>query len=1237
MSENILKRVALGQVVTLGALYDARRDTFLPGLSLLKGPHPPGSVTTTDIPTSDVKLSMSDSYKAKFDDMGISAELGASFLAGFVSVEGSGRYLADKRDSNHILQQSLFSKITTVHEKLNLGSAGLAECLALNTVESGIATHVVAEISWGAQSILTAKYKLSTKESRTTAEGKLKAEFEMLFLGAGGDAALGTEGPRTDDESTFELMVYGDVLPDDGLLPTDFPSAQVFLKNIPRYISRTNGGKGTPQMYSMLPLQVLSIFFPLELSPDIAVRQLRLDCLESFVQFFDEVNTMQQTLNHYCSHIESHSFCVPNQHILDANAYKRKMQTAAAALKSQYATVLSEVRCGKSDIDALWQVLSGYQNGVLAPKKTVAVTHAYKNKVEFVDMVMERGATYFGYGSKRHSLDAALSAHHGKDAYIFYISDQATHKYYQLWTESVALLLELLQGINGSKECVFVVDRDAIGGPKLEQPQISHRRNGKIITQDLLKERKLMADKCVVRCDGEDLDRTLTSKPVKRKPVRLPCPRLECSQHTICDWICSRCFDPVDYSDTDHNIYCSCGRSHFSNYTFKCQDPNHGLLFEQYATDKLGQLLSNLESFNELNILILGETGVGKSTFVNAFINYQTFHSLRDAMDSEELVSVIPCSFFTQFIDENDKLVEKKITVGSGHNDDEHDGTKGQSATQKTTVYALSNDSDITIRLIDTPGIGDTRGLGYDKKNMEDILLTLRKYDRLHGIMILLRSDKARLQIGFRFCIKELLTHLHRDAARNVVFCFTNTRGSNYQPGDTYKPLQTLLSELTDIDIGLYRHTVYCFDSESFRYLAAHKQNFPLGDFDDYRRSWEKSAAESQRLLKHFRSLKPHQVTGTLNLNSTRHLLARLTRPMANIAQTIAYSVRKNEDTIHGLSTQKLERAELEQRLYITKMTCEARKLDKPRTVCAHADCVRYLEDPNDKENSIVCYDTRCHNPCGLDNVEADKIGDQNLLYCDAFLGHDHCRRCNHHWTNHLHVLYETYETEKRVRNVFVEKEMADYDTDIDLKNKIIAEMLKMIEEYKGEHRQIQTAAAQFCLFLKKNSITPYNDATLEYLDVLIKEEKGKLDVGGGGNRNLERLRQLEKDRKEHLELVEAMTDRKDNEELLDERSVHELVEKLYALPHFGKDLKTHAKVVEMAEAETYRERPLHVRNRSKSSTSQPTRQRTSVPRSSWLAGPTPSRASASRFERWKQAWDGFVGYGYSYGWGQRR
>src|SRR6266487_1984929 len=103
----------------------------------------------------------------------------------------------------------------------------------------------------------------------------------------------------------------------------------------------------------------------------------------------------------------------------------------------------------------------------------------------------------------------------------------------------------------------------------------------------------------------------------------------------------------------------------------------------------------------EINILLLGETGVGKSTFINSFVNYLKFDTLNEAKSGnmEVLIS-------SKFTITDDNFETKTIKIG---NDDLNEKLEsiGMSSTQECKSYIFQAAENKFVRLIDTPGIGD--------------------------------------------------------------------------------------------------------------------------------------------------------------------------------------------------------------------------------------------------------------------------------------------------------------------------------------------------------------------------------------------------------------------------------------------------------------------------------------------------------------------------------------------------
>ncbi|KAK4448406.1 hypothetical protein QBC34DRAFT_381316 [Podospora aff. communis PSN243] len=1137
MPDALVERPALGQKAELGALYDARSDTFIHTSVFKHGP-PPAAVKAKYIGTTSLQLQAGSTLKERFRHFGVGPELGVGIIAGLVPVSGCGNYLNPSQTTGQ--------------------AAGLGEALSLTSVDASVATHVVTGITWGAQCVVTATHSGAVddhKPSSSAASGPdvLAAYFPDLKLKLAqptGDMDEGTLQHQQANSTTLKLSFFSDIWPEFGDTPDNLDDVQKFISKIPGSIDERFNGRGCPIAYTLLPLSFLSMIGLINVEGNATVCQPAITCLQDFIGLIDNLHLSYDRLESYIATCRWCPSVVPQHHIANVSDQVRQARSEEALLRKKVAKALQLARAGRVETQALPNILEEFISSKALPGHLESLL-SYAGRIHFAMSITQEKVVYVGYGEP--TLTALVAQNLDKNLFVLYFNESLRSKDNH-WSETFALVTDILRG-HSRDQLVIAVDCDALGHD-LERACIFQYRNGRVVCDDFLEFRKLLGTNCVMRRPDEAVDRTATGngKPLDRRQVKIPCPHISCDSTLHCTWICATCVSVVEYSFNDGKLYCDCGTTCHEHWQFRCKGKAHGTGWARYDDENLLRLLESLEPWKELNILILGETGVGKSTWINAFANYLTHDSLESALESD-LQWLVPCSFKTQTRDTScneGKFVQRNVKIGSSR--EEKDGAKGQSATQKTSVYTVDI-WNTRVRLIDTPGIGDTRGLDQDNKKRADILRVLHTYKSLHGIIILLKPNAARLTVMFRFCIKQLLTHLHKNAAKNIVFGFTNT--SNYQPGDTFKPLETLLKEYEKIQMGLFKRNVYCFDSESFRYLAAHKMGIDIGLLEDNSRSWEYSVQECRRLVDYFRILTPHNVRSTINLNETREMIVSLQEPMAIIAQKIQTSITVNNQQIGELRNTELSRAELEKRLYVQRESVESYEVGEPRTICAHPDCIEIRNDPGGGEETIVIYKTMCHKPCGLVNcVKRNERGNEALQNCVAIDSNTgFCRACKHHYKNHMHIYYDYRPTTHQHQDATISESLTT-----------------AIEEFQLEHSQVQEAAIQFGFFLKRHAIEPYNDGTVEYVDHLIEVERLKINNGG----RKETLDMLEKYKAGHCQKVAALTkamERGENTQVLDDKGVQQLIVGLYGLPHFGKDLERMVKVNAKAADAVFREK----------------------------------------------------------------
>ena len=126
------------------------------------------------------------------------------------------------------------------------------------------------------------------------------------------------------------------------------------------------------------------------------------------------------------------------------------------------------------------------------------------------------------------------------------------------------------------------------------------------------------------------------------------------------------------------------------------------------------------------------------------------------------------------------------------------------------------------------------------------------------------------------------------------------------------------------------------------------------------------------------------------------------------------------------------------------------------------------------------------------------------------------------------------------------------------MKRKIVQDYDIKIRKMTQEKENIIKTMAKFGYFLKQNSVMTYNDATMAYFNLMIKEEKDKMQINGDSSK-VERLLELKQRYDEELKIIQKAVDDNDEETIVEYGDLDDQEAAMYDLfdmELFGKNLR---------------------------------------------------------------------------------
>lgn len=245
----------------------------------------------------------------------------------------------------------------------------------------------------------------------------------------------------------------------------------------------------------------------------------------------------------------------------------------------------------------------------------------------------------------------------------------------------------------------------------------------------------------------------------------------------------------------------------------------------------------------DINMILLGGTGVGKSTFINALANYLTYTNFDRAL-SEDTLILVPIVFNVEF---EDGQTQK---FASGFDNKMENVNIEDITTQSIQKYVFPfQENERKISIIDTPGLS---GTVRDNIITDNIMNYISNLNTLDAICFLFDQPNMEDLSHFRYITRHLITQLDKFATQNFVFIFSNTDNIVFDIRFAFQLLKVTIEQICmecNIEIPLLEKNVFYFENDNLEYLLTYKNGIKNMALKEHkaRQSWRYSTEESWR------------------------------------------------------------------------------------------------------------------------------------------------------------------------------------------------------------------------------------------------------------------------------------------------------------------------------------------------------------------------------------------------------
>lgn len=1114
--DDALEMPCLGRPFQLGMLYDCRSDRPILGMTLWDADVLKKATSSKPQTASDFKVIAEDSISEKTTSMDISASLKLSLLGGLVKVEGSAKYLDDRKSSKRQARVSLKYWSTTRVEQLTM--EGLSKFQHTRVFDDKIATHVVTGVLYGAEAFFVFDRQVSESESYRDIHGRVEAMVKALpsiDLEIGGSAEVGIKQGEKEEASKFECTFYGDFLLKKN--PSTFEEAVQVYRELPQLLGLESGENTVAKKVWLYPLSKL------DSKAAQIVREISSNLVNQAQSILEDMHEVEMRSNDLMKYEVYFNF----QGI-------RKQLSSFKGMAVEYRTdftkcltaLLPQIRGGGTEETELATL---YKAMHASPFSHLRLTSWLDGKEREVKVLkgylesMQKSGSAIQFAFSPGSLDSLV--HSIEHRYILCFAFKIAGKYDAYLKKMHAYLREeqTSEDFENATPSFWLENNDLTSDMMLQARQFrsfaeanSGRAGLKCVVTDWSEGDSGSNKGAVIAlytC-GKQKPFEPPGQPCKPKEsnvthdsIQLVWGKPEYGAQNVEFYTVSYTHTPTDPLDQWKSqategvqealevsglapkvVYyfqvrseCSVGVSMYSEVSdpietkprtaentlaermrAKCGPPIEDgppAIYKLPAQDIMRDGTKHIAkchigskpghfSSQEKVLMVLGATGAGKSTLINAMANY-----------------ILGVRWEDDF--------RFKLIV------DEASTTQAHSQTSWITAYTFpkmkGSKIPYTLTIIDTPGFGDTRGLERDREITGQIkeFFSIRGrngIDHLDGIGFVTQADQARLTPTQQYVFSAILATFGKDVSDNIFMMVTFADGS--------QPL--VMNAIKEADVPF---------SKSFKFnnsalFITNEDDDVEGDDEDENFGemlWKMGLRNFKNFFTLFQTVEPK------SLQLTQEVLEERQKLEANI-QGLQKKIK------NGLS--QIDVLQQEERILKTRKTeIEANKkfkykikVPKHKKIDLHAGT--YVT------NCLQCNFT-CHYPCKIAKdgskylcAAMDNGGSSNAK-CTVCPG-----RC--HWTKHVNNPYRFEEYEEEEERT-IEDLKKRYEEATSGKTTAESMILNMENHLKFLHTKILEMIRQIKDNLKRLdeiALRPNPLNEVEFIELLIQSEKDQSKDG---------------------------------------------------------------------------------------------------------------------------------------------